>query len=309
MSNLIPPMLATLVTEPFNRTGWINEEKYDGVRIIAYRSSKKVRLYSRNLNDLTGSFTQIAVALERLPRGDFVLDGEVVALDADGVSRFQLLQRRDRESAMKPTFAVFDCLRLNGDMILNSPLNERRKALKALLPTCHGSLLLARRLSTDGIAAFKMAQARGWEGIVAKEDSSVYEPGKRSRSWLKIKCRKESEFVIGGYTAPEGHRHRFGALLVGLYDKRQLRFTGKVGTGYSDAVLANVGRKMESLRTRNSPFEPAPRERGVTWIRPRLVAEVAFTEWTEDGKLRQPVFLGLRDDKNPDECRWEERDR
>jgi ATP-dependent DNA ligase len=169
--------------------------------------------------------------------------------------------------------------------------------------------MLARRLSTNGLDAFKMAQAKGWEGIVAKDGSSRYEPGKRSRSWLKIKCRKESEFVIGGYTAPAGRRRHFGALLVGLYDSHRLRFAGKVGTGYSEDVLADLAKKMEPLRIRNSPFEPAPRENAVTWVRPRLVGQIVFAEWTKDGKLRQPSFLGLREDKNPSECQWRDRDR
>jgi bifunctional non-homologous end joining protein LigD len=148
----------------------------------------------------------------------------------------------------------------------------------------------------------------GWEGVIAKDDSSPYEPGKRTRTWLKMKCRLESEFVVGGYTPPAGHRSYFGALLVGLYDGRRLRYTGKVGTGYTEEVLAELAERMKPLETSESPFRPAPPEHEVTWIRPELVAQIVFEEWTKDGKLRQPAFLGLRDDKRPSECRWRERD-
>jgi bifunctional non-homologous end joining protein LigD len=308
MNHLIRPMLATLVAAPFNRLGWVNEEKYDGIRALAYRRAKRVRLFSRNLKELTADFPEIAKALGGLPGGDFVLDGEIVAFDSRNISRFQLLQRRALGETVNPVFAIFDCLELNGKTILDSPLHERRGAVEQLLAGERGNLMLARRLSENGCEAFKLAREKGWEGIIAKDDSSCYEPGKRSRNWLKIKCRKESEFVIGGYTAPEGHRLYFGALLVGLYDGRQLRFVGKVGTGYSEKVLADLASKMAPLATQNSPFEPAPRESGVTWLRPSLVAQIAFAEWTQDGKLRQPAFLGLRADKNPSECRWRERE-
>jgi bifunctional non-homologous end joining protein LigD len=309
MNHLIHPMLATLVGGPFDRPGWVNEEKYDGVRALAYRRGKGVKLFSRNQKESTAEFLEIAHALANLPGGDFVLDGEIVAFDSHDVSRFQLLQRRALGEGVKPVFAMFDCLELNGKPILKSALRSRREAVETLLSVNHGPLLLARRLSTNGFDAFKTAQAKGWEGIIAKDEFSCYEPGKRSRSWLKIKCRKESEFVIGGFTAPEGRRLHFGALLVGLYDGWQLRFTGKVGTGYSEEVLADMAKKMAPLVAQNSPFEPAPRQSGVTWLRPSLVAQIAFTEWTQDGKLRQPAFLGLRDDKKPSECLWREREK
>ena len=308
MNRLIHPMLAMLVAAPFHRPGWVNEEKYDGVRAIAYRKGKRTRLFSRNLKESTAEFPAIADALAGLSGGDFVLDGEIVAFDKQGVSRFQVLQRRALDERITPVFAVFDCLELNGNPMLKTALRARREAVETLVPANPGPLLLARRLSTNGFDAFKTAQAKGWEGIIAKDDSSSYEPGKRSRNWLKIKCRKESEFVIGGYTAPEGRRLHFGALLVGLYEGRQLRFAGKVGTGYSEEVLADLARKMAPLAARNPPFEPAPRESSVTWLRPKLVAQIAFAEWTQDGKLRQPAFLGLREDKKPTECQWRERE-
>ncbi len=308
MKQPIRPMLATLVTEPFNRPGWVNEEKYDGFRALAFRKGVKVGLWSRNLRDITADYPEIAHALGSLSSADFVLDGEIVVFDSRGVSRFQLLQRRAMDTNVQSLFAVFDCLEMDGREILRRPLTERRTALEAIVPKGHPLLRRSRRLSLNGEIAYQTARKRGWEGIIAKDDSSFYEPGRRSRSWLKIKCRKESEFVIGGFTPPEGHRIQFGAILVGLYDGQRLHYAGKVGTGYSDEVLTNLGDKMRRLRTSESPFEPAPRVAQANWIRPVLVAQIAFAEWTKEGRLRQPAFLGLRDDKKPSECRWRERD-
>ena len=302
-------MLATLVPKPFHRPGWIYEEKYDGIRALAYRSGGRVRLYSRNLKDITAEFPEIARALEGRPDAGFVLDGEIVAFDSRGVSRFQLLQRRELDKAIQPVFAIFDCLEREGVLLCRQPLAERRLALEAFMPARRGVLIRARRLPPNGLAAFRIAQRRGWEGIIAKDAASPYEPGRRSRSWLKVKSRKEGEFVIGGFTPPAGQRRYFGALLVGLFDGPALRFTGKVGTGFSRAMLADFSARMRPLRIEESPFRPAPLESGVTWVRPRLVAQIAFAEWTADSKLRHPAFLGLRHDKRASECTWRTRER
>ena len=302
-------MLATLVPQPFNRPGWVNEEKYDGFRALAYRRGKEVRAYSRNLKDITGDFPALIQALAQLPGGDYVLDGEIVIFDQKGVSRFQLLQRRELDAKLRPVFALFDCLEVDGEEILKKALVERRKILEKIVPVRHSLLMRSRVLSPNGLRAYQEAKRKGWEGVVAKDGSSPYEPGKRTRTWLKIKCHLESEFVMGGYTPPAGHRTHFGALLVGLYDGGRLRYTGKVGTGYSEEVLAELARKMKPLETSKSPFQVPPQERGATWVRPRLVAQIAFAEWTRDGKLRQPVYLGLRNDKKPSECQWRERER
>ncbi|HEV8642415.1 MAG TPA: non-homologous end-joining DNA ligase [Methylomirabilota bacterium] len=301
-------MLATLVPEPFHRPGWVYEEKYDGVRALAYRRGRRLRLYSRNLKDITAEFPEIAAALEALPGGDFGLDGEIVAFDRHGVSRFQLLQRRALGERIRPLYAIFDGLGRDGVGLLRRPLAERRRTLEAIVPPRRGVLMRARRLPPNGLTAYRLAQKRGWEGIVAKDDSSPYEPGRRSQSWLKVKCRKEAEFVIGGFTAPAGQRQHFGALLVGLFDGPALRFAGKVGTGFSGQTLADLYARMQALRAEESPFRPAPREAGATWVCPELVAQIAFAEWTADGKLRQPVFLGLRHDKKPSECTWSARE-
>jgi bifunctional non-homologous end joining protein LigD len=301
-------MLATLVPEPFRRPGWVFEEKYDGIRTLAYRRGKNVRLISRNFLDLTEGFPEIVSALERLPGTDFVLDGEIVALDRNGVSRFQLLQQRGMAEGIRPMYAIFDCLERDGANLMKRPLAERRRALLSVLSRQQGVLFPSRRLSTDGLAAYRSAKQLGWEGIIAKDESAPYEPGRRTTSWLKVKIRKESEFVIGGYTEPKGGRQHFGALLVGLYDGPRLRFTGKVGTGFTQQTLESLWKKLDVLRVKDCPFSPPVRMKDATWVKPALVAQIAFAEWTADGKLRQPAFLGLREDKSPQECRWKDRE-
>ncbi len=309
MKKLIRPMLATLIPKPFYQPGWTQEEKYDGFRAIAYRRGKQVRVYSRNLKDKSADFPGIVRALAGLTGGDFVLDGEIVVFDRRGISRFQLLQRRELNAGVQPVFAVFDCLEAEGKEMLSKPLSERRKALERIVPARSPSLMRSRLLSPNGLLAFREARRKGWEGIISKDGASPYEPGKRTRTWLKVKCRLESEFVIGGYTPPAGRRKHLGALLVGLYDGRRLRYAGKVGTGYSDEGLAELAARMRPLETTRLPFDPPPPERQATWVRPRLVAQIAFAEWTRDGKLRQPAFLGLRADKRPSECLWRKRER
>jgi bifunctional non-homologous end joining protein LigD len=308
MKEPVRPMLATLVAEPFLSAGWVNEEKYDGIRALAYCHRRGARLYTRNLRDVSAEFPEICRALQGLSEEKLVLDGELVAFDRQGVSCFQLLQRRATGEKIRPVFAVFDCLERDGMDLVHRPLSERRKAVEAIVPRRGELLMWSRRLSPNGLVAYRMAQAKGWEGIIAKDDASPYEIGKRSRSWLKVKCRKESEFVIGGYSAPAGSRVHFGALLVGLFDRGKLRFVGKVGTGFTTSVLADLMAAMRGLRTDRPAFSPPPAARGVTWVRPRLVAQIAFAEWTSDGMLRQPAFLGLRKDKKPSECTWRSRE-
>ena len=303
---LIRPMLATLSTEIPTGPSWVFEEKYDGIRALAYRSKKRVRLWSRNELDLTAGFPDIASAVAALPGGDLVLDGELVIFDEKGVSRFQLLQRRG--AGGRSEYAVFDLLEQDGVPLLGRPLSVRRAALEALVDGAR-ALRLSRRMGKSGASAYATARKKGWEGIIAKDETSIYEPGARSRAWLKVKVRKQSEFVIGGFTAPAGSRAHLGALLVGLYDGTRLRYAGKVGSGYTGESLEDLATRLAPIRSDTSPFADAPRMKDATWVKPKLVAQVAFAEWTADGKLRQPVFLGLRRDKSPRECRWDERER
>jgi bifunctional non-homologous end joining protein LigD len=221
-------MLATLVPNPFHRPDWVFEEKYDGYRILAYKEGAKVTLLSRNGIDRTATFVGVATALRQ--RGDrtLILDGEVVAFDSKGVSRFQLLQRGD----LQQRFAVFDCVYRNGRDLRPEPLSRRRRELEAALGEPTEQMLICRRLAENRFTAYRIAKRKGFEGIVAKDDDSLYEEG-RSRKWLKVKVHQEEEFVMGGFKAPEGGRKRLGALLLGAYRGDELHFVGKVGTGFS----------------------------------------------------------------------------
>ena len=287
-------MLAKLVAKPFSRPGWVYEEKYDGYRILAYKEGKEVRLLSRNDKDRTETFAPVAAAVAKLPAKTLLLDGEVVRFDRHKVSRFQLLQSGTSELF----YAVFDCLYRDGRDLRREPLSERRKELEAAIATDKSGIIFAsRRLGADGLKSFELAKKKGYEGLVAKDASSPYIPT-RSSSWLKVKSHQEEEFVIAGYTAPEGARKHFGALLLGAYENGKLQFIGKVGTGFDEKTLASLYKKFRPLVRKASPFVNPPRERDVTYLEPKLVGEFNFQEWTNDRKLRQPVFLGLRDDKD-----------
>jgi bifunctional non-homologous end joining protein LigD len=302
-------MLATLSQSIVEGPEWVFEEKYDGVRAMAVRERGKVKIWSRTLQDLTGGFPHVVAAVEALGHGDLMVDGELVALDAKGVSRFQLLQRRGTAGASPSRYAIFDALEMDGRSLMSRPLSERRATLERLVGRRTVPLFISRRLVRDGKAAYREAKRRGWEGIIAKDERSPYQPGVRSPLWRKVKVRKESEFVIGGYTSPKGGRQHLGALLVGVYDGPKLRYVGKVGTGFTQETLDMLATKFERLRTEKPPFDPAPRMKDATWVRPKLVAQLVYAEWTADGKLRQPAFLGLRADKSPSECTWSSRER
>jgi len=302
------PMLATLSKEIVDGPEWVFEEKYDGIRAVAERKGQRVRLWSRTGQDLTAGFDDVVGAIQSLPDDDLVLDGELVIFDRAGVSRFQLLQRRGIDPRVRPVYVVFDVLRARGRDVTGLPLEERRARLLKLIPRRAGPLMPSRQLRADGARALARARENGWEGVIAKRRGSVYDAGIRSRDWRKVKVRGEAEFVIGGYTPPQGSRTEFGALLVGLYDGPRLRFVGKVGTGYNSETLRDVGAKLRRLRAERSAFDPAPRIREASWVKPELVAQIVYAEWTADGKLRQPAFLGLRTDKKPRECTWQARE-
>jgi bifunctional non-homologous end joining protein LigD len=297
MKNRIPfrvqPMLATLVPEAFDRAGWVYEEKYDGDRIVAYKEEKRVRLLSRNGKDRTDKFPRITAAIQNLQPVTLLLDGEIVVFDQKGVSRFQLLQRGKGE----PVYAVFDCLFCDGKDLRRKPLSMRRGVLERKIGSSK-LLLASHRLATNGLKAFRTAQHCGYEGLVAKDLSAPYVGG-RSTKWLKVKVHQEDEFVIAGYTKPAGSRLHFGALLLGAYENAKLHYVGKVGTGFGQRTLAALYRRFQPLVRAEPALWDPPREQGMVFLAPRLIAQISFQEWTADKKLRQPVFLGLRDDKRP----------
>jgi bifunctional non-homologous end joining protein LigD len=292
-------MLATLVREPFHRADWIYEEKYDGYRIVAYKEGRHVTLLSRNAKDRTATFPAVAQAVAALPARALALDGEVVLFDRHHVSRFQLLQNLNSP----PRYAVFDCLYLDGRDLRKETLADRRIELARVIgraPAKTATIFLSTRLDTNGLKSYEIARRRGLEGVLAKDASSLYTQG-RSGQWLKFKVHQEDEFVIVGYTAPAGSRQHFGALLLGAYAGAKLRYVGKVGTGFSQEVLANLFRKFKPHVRATPAIANPPREKNVTYLAPRLVAQISYGEWTNDRKLRQPVFLGLRDDKKPED--------
>lgn len=287
-------MLATLVDEPFHQPGWIYEEKYDGYRILAYKEGDKVTLLSRNNNDRTHTYSEIAAAVGKLPARTLLLDGEAVAFDRHRVSRFQLLQQ-----GSPAAYAVFDLLYENGKDLRKQLLSARRSRLQSAV-TGSARIFVSRHLAENGLEAYGLAKEKGYEGLVAKDLSSPYIEG-RSTKWLKVKVKQEDEFIIVGYTAPAGAREYFGAILLGAYQGKDLRYVGKVGTGFSRSTLASLFRAFRPLIRQAPVVVNPPREKSVTYLEPKLVAQVAYGEWTADGKLRQPVFLGLRDDKKPGE--------
>jgi bifunctional non-homologous end joining protein LigD len=285
-------MLATLVAEPFDEPGWVYEEKYDGDRMLAYKDGARVLLLSRNDKDNTSRFPRIAAAIKALRPATLLLDGEVVIFDRKRVSRFQLLQQGSGD----PVYAVFDCLFVNGKDLRHEPLSARRTTLDKVVSS-HGELLLSHRLAANGFAAYNIAKRRGYEGLVAKDLSSPY-VGQRSRFWLKVKVHQEDEFVVVGYTLPEGSRKYFGALLLGAYARGKLHYVGKVGTGFDTKTLADLYKQFQPLVSPRTALVDPPRGKDITHLRPHLVAQIAYQELTADRKLRQPVYLGLRDDKS-----------
>ena len=309
----VPPMLATLADAPPLGGGWIYEPKLDGVRVLAHVLGGRVRLFSRNHKPLEAGYPELVAALETAVRGDAVLDGEIVALDPrTGLSSFarlqQRMQLRDAVRATRTGVAVrlylFDCLFYEGIDLTGMPLVDRKKVLRDVV-WYDDPIYFTPHRTTGSAAMYRDSCARGAEGIIAKRADSRYVSA-RSTDWLKIKCVLQQEFVIGGYTAPQGSREHLGALLVGYYEGSRLRYAGKVGTGYDTAALEYLHRRLAPLRRRTSPFAPGPVPASeAQWVTPKLVAQVGFGEWTTAGLLRHPRFLGLREDKAPKEVRRE----
>jgi bifunctional non-homologous end joining protein LigD len=289
-------MKAVLTDEPFDDPNWIFERKLDGIRCMAHRDDGgPVRLISRTDKDMTGQFPEVAKALEAQSAGDFVLDGEVVAFH-DGITSFSRLQRRARERVSVFLY-VFDLLRLEGRDVRDLPLRERKALLRGSLKF-GGRVRYSTHRNEHGSKLFRDACRQGLEGLMAKRADSPYRSAARSRDWLKLKCHFEQELVIGGFTAPHGSRTDFGALLVGYYEDATLRYAGKVGTGFDHTTLETLGRRMGELEREDPPFADVhPIPHGTHWVEPELVAQIGFSEWTRDGRLRHPRYLGLRDDK------------
>jgi DNA ligase D-like protein (predicted ligase) len=293
----VEPMAATLTDERFDDPNWVFERKLDGIRCLAFKGQDDgVRLLSRNRLSQNAHFPELVATLERQVARELVLDGEVVAFEGSRTS-FSRLARRAREP-VAVHYYLFDLLHLDGFDTRPLPLRAR----KALLRRAVGfgdPLRFTPHRNRDGRAYFRDACRKGWEGLIAKRADSAY-VGKRSRDWLKFKCGNEQELVIGGYTAPRGTREELGALLLGYFERGKLRYAGKVGTGFDRATLRDLAKRLAPLRRPDSPFaDDAAPARGTTWVEPRLVAQIGFSEWTRDGRLRHPRFLGLRDDKDP----------
>jgi DNA ligase D-like protein (predicted ligase) len=289
----VDPMKAVLTEERFSDPEWIFERKLDGIRCIAIKAEKQVRLLSRNHLSLNSRFGEVVEALERDHATNVVLDGEIVAFDGAQTSFARLQQRGERPVSV--FYYVFDVLHLDGEDTTELPLRERKAILRRALEF-HGPIRLTSHRNGAGEALYAEACRKGWEGVIAKRADSPYTHG-RSRDWLKFKCSAEQELVIGGYTPPKGSRTDLGALLLGYYDGKRLRYAGKVGTGFTRATLSDLAERLAPLVRDGSPFVDEVRERGATWVEPQLVAQVGFSEWTRDGRLRHPRFLGLREDK------------
>ncbi len=290
----LDPMAATLTDERFDDPNWVFERKLDGVRCLAFKGADGgVRMLSRNRLSQNARFPEPATALGDQPAEELAVDGEIVAFEGSRTS-FSRLARRAREPVAVYLY-LFDLLHLDGFDTRRLPLRTRKALLRRAV-VFGGPLRYTPHRNRDGRVLFREACRKGWEGLIAKRADSPY-VGKRSRDWLKLKCGNEQEFVIGGYTAPRGSREELGALLLGYFERGRLRYAGKVGTGFDRETLHDLARRLAPLRRPDSPFAddaPAP---GTTWVEPRLVAQIGFSEWTQDGRLRHPRFLGLREDK------------
>lgn len=303
------PMLATLTDERFDDPDWIYERKLDGIRALAFVEDGDVRLMTRNRKNRNATYPDLVDALEGLQPRDGIYDGEIVAFDGD-VTSFSRLQERSqvqdetearrRAKRVAVYLYLFDVLHIAGRDVTGLPLRARKKLLKRAIDYGDRIRFLSHRNET-GVAFWEEACGKGWEGVIAKDGTSAYVHG-RSKKWLKFKCVNEQELVVGGFTEPEGERVGFGAMLLGYYEDGDFVYAGKVGTGWDDETLRELRGRMDRLERKTSPFDRGePDAKDVHWITPKLVAEIGFTEWTDDGRLRHPRYLGLRGDKDPED--------
>jgi len=296
---------------------WLYEVKFDGVRALALKEGRTVRLLSRAAKDMTGKYPEVAEALRDLRVNEALLDGEVVALDNEGRSSFQLLQSSQMAGLSRPKlfYYVFDVLQADGRALTGLPLTQRKQIAADLLTGMPPAIRFSSSIRADSALVMRQMKARGLEGLIAKRVDSTYEIGQRSGAWVKFKWTNEQEFVIGGYTEPKGSRSHFGALLVGYHEGDRLLFAAKVGTGFNFKLLSSLHQRFQSLIQKDCPFANLPERlpnsgaagltagemRRCTWLKPVLVFQIRFAEWTRDHHLRQPAFLGLREDKRPEE--------
>ena len=288
-------MLATLTDKPFDDPAWVFETKWDGFRAVAVASPGHAALYSRNGNDISKKYPTICAALAKI-KHEAVLDGELVALDEHGRSRFQLLQNAGRNH-VPLLYCVFDLLYLDGEDLRGRTLLERKAELEKILPKSK-LLLYSAHVTGEGIKAFNRAKRAHEEGVMAKLASGRYHSGTRTREWLKVKASQEQEVVVVGFTAPRRSRKYFGALVLAVREGRGWEYVGRAGTGFDAQTLRALHEKMLPLITKAKPIaKKVPDEANTTWVKPKLVAEVKFTEWTAAGEMRHPVYLGLRTDK------------
>jgi bifunctional non-homologous end joining protein LigD len=321
MPHAIRPMLAISVDKPFDDDDWLYEIKWDGYRAVAFLDGKSVRFVSRNQNDLTKAYPELQEIPSHINARGAILDGEIVALDGEGRPSFGLMQqrtgvgeggrriRRTRDD-IPIAYYVFDLLYLDGYDLMQADLEQRKRLLAAIL-TPSSLLHYSEHWVGTGTALYKAAAQRGLEGIIAKRRNSCYLQ-QRSSEWLKIKITKRQECVIGGYTDPRGSRENFGSIVLGLYDdKGRLIPVGQAGSGFNEQTHADMWKRLQPLETNRNPFfGKVESDRRVHYVKPELVAEIKFTEWTHEGqsgavKMRAPVFQGLRVDKDPSECRFE----
>ncbi|MDR6968359.1 bifunctional non-homologous end joining protein LigD [Flavobacterium arsenatis] len=299
------PQLATLADEAFDNEEWLFETKFDGYRALAQIKENDVQLISRNGISFNAKYPAIVEALKTINK-DMILDGEVVAEDAKGKSNFQWLQHlEDFPDKGKLKFYVFDILYFAGFDLRQLELLDRKKILKALLPK-HKSIIYSDHVIGNGIKAFEDIKKKNGEGIIAKKATSKYHDGKRTKDWLKIKTDQQQEMVIGGFTDPKGSRKGLGALLCGYYKNGDFHYSGKVGTGFTEAILDDLRKKLAKIERKTAPFIKPPKMSGIYWVKPELVAQIKFSEFTETGSMRHPVYLGLRDDKKASEVTIEE---
>src|ERR1700730_5041445 len=305
----VGPQLATLVKEPPAGDFWLHELKFDGYRMLCRIDRGKVTIWSRNEKEWTGKFVNVEQSVKQLPLTSAILDGEIVVVDAHGQSSFQKLQRAMGKSVNSGfVYEIFDLLYLDGYDLTRMPLQERKRLLKVLCAGGRGTIRYSEHFEGNGDAFFKHACEYGIEGIVSKLADSTYD-STRNRSWLKVKCNKQQEFVIAGYTRSSKGLPGFGSLVLGVYEKGKLIYAGRVGTGFTFKQRSDLKKQLDKLSRQTSPLAVVPNGTGLRetkWTHPKMVAEVAFTEWTSDGSIRHPSFQGLREDKTPREVLREE---